>query len=96
MNSFISRCNYIILLANRRFALEMAECGSLSKVELDKWKHGPPKDYVLKQYKWIKQIGSGGYGDVIEVLQLSSNTFMAMKLLRRDPSKGEKTTPGEK
>ena len=88
MNSFISRCNYIILLANRRFALEMAECGSLSKVELDKWKHGPPKDYVLKQYKWIKQIGSGGFGDVIEVLQLSSNTFMAMKLLRRDPTKG--------
>ena len=66
----------------------MSDSGSVARVKLDKWKHGPPKDYVLKQYKWIKHIGSGGYGDVIEVLHLSSNTFMAMKLLRRDHSKG--------
>ena len=74
----------------------MSDDGSAAKAELAKWKHGPPKEYVLKRYKWIKHIGSGGFGDVIEVIHLSSNTFMAMKLLRRDPSKGEKTTPGEK
>ena len=58
--------------------------------KLDKWKHGPPKDYLPKRYKWIKHIGSGGYGDVIEVLHLGTNTLMAMKLLRRDPAKGIK------
>ena len=67
----------------------MAAGGSAADAELDKWKHGPPKNYVLKRYKWIKHIGSGGYGDVIEVLHLSSNTSMAMKLLRRDDTKGE-------
>ena len=62
----------------------MAESGSATDVDLAKWKYGPPKNYVLKRFKWIKYLGSGAYGDVIEVLQLSSNTLMAMKLLRRD------------
>ena len=66
----------------------MAEGGAAAKVELNEWKHGPPKDYVLERYNWIKHIGSGGYGDVIEVLHLQTNTSMAMKLLRRDPRKG--------
>ena len=68
----------------------MAEGGISAEVEMNKWQHGLPKDYVLKRYKWIKHIGSGGYGDVIEVLHLGTNTAMAMKLLRRDPAKGIK------
>ena len=40
-------------------------------------------DAVLQRYRLLERIGSGGYGDVMKALHLSSNTLMAMKKLRK-------------
>ena len=65
----------------------MAE-GSFSANEgADLSKYGQICDQVLKRYELRKHLGSGAFGDVIEALHLSTNTLMAMKLLRYDPTK---------
>ena len=67
----------------------MAEgCSSVNDGGLDFTKYGCPYEDVLRRYKLHKRIGSGGFGDVIEVYHLSSDgTLMAMKLLRYDHTK---------
>ena len=55
---------------------------------LDLPKYGCPYGDVSSRYKLRKRIGSGGFGDVIEVFHLNSDgTLMAMKLLPYDPTK---------
>ena len=51
-------------------------------------KYGQPTEHALK-YKLLKHIGSGGFGNVIKSLHLSTNTLVALKLLRYDPTKAE-------
>ena len=49
-------------------------------------KYGPPSEHALK-YELLKHIGSGGFGNVIKARHLSTNTLVALKLLRCDPKK---------
>ena len=65
----------------------MAERSTLANV-LDRSTYGSPKPQIKSRYKLIKQIGSGGYGVVFKTRHIGSNALMAMKLLRRDPTKG--------
>ena len=64
----------------------MTESTSVSVV--DRSMYGSPKPHIASRYKLIERIGSGGYGVVFKSLHIGSNTLMAMKLLRRDPTKG--------
>ena len=64
----------------------MTESTSVSVV--DRSMYGSPKPHIASRYKLIERIGSGGYGVVIKTVHIGSNTLMAMKLLRRDPTKG--------
>ena len=66
----------------------MAESSASANV-VCKLTYGSPKPHIESRYKFIKRIGSGGYGVVFKTLHIGSNTLMAMKLLRRDPTKGE-------
>ena len=65
----------------------MAE-SSTSVSVVDRSTYGSPRPYIESRYKLIERIGSGGYGVVIKTVHIGSNTLMAMKLLRRDPTKG--------
>ena len=49
-------------------------------------KYGEPSEHALK-YRLLKHIGSGGFGSVIKARHLSTNTLVALKLLRYDPTK---------
>ena len=49
-------------------------------------KYGQPTEHALK-YELLEHIGSGGFGNVIKSRQLSTNTLMALKLLRYDSTK---------
>ena len=49
-------------------------------------KYGQRSEHALK-YELLEHIGSGAYGNVIKARHLSTNTLMAMKLLRYDPTK---------
>ena len=64
----------------------MATVGSTANCAVDLAKYGPPRHDVLTRYRLLKHIGSGGFGDVLKALHLGTNTFMAMKLLRYDPT----------
>ena len=66
----------------------MTESETLTNI-LDKSTYGSPRPNIYSRYKLLEQIGSGGYGAVFKTHHLSSNTLMAMKLLRRDPTKGD-------
>ena len=51
-------------------------------------KYGQRSEHALK-YELLKHIGSGGYGNVVKARHLSTNTLMALKLLRYDPTKAQ-------
>ena len=51
-------------------------------------KYGQPTEHALK-YKLLTHIGSGGFGNVLKARHLSTNTLVALKLLRYDPTKAE-------
>ena len=64
----------------------MAESVSSENAPEDFSKYGQLSKHALK-YKLLKHIGAGGFGDVIKARHLSTNTLMALKLLRYDPTK---------
>ena len=66
----------------------MAESSTTENV-VDRSTYGSPRPDVESRYELIKLIGSGGYGVVVKTRHIGSNALMAMKLLRRDPAKGE-------
>ena len=64
----------------------MAEGDMPENAQEDFSKYGQPSEHALK-YKLLKHIGSGGFGNVIKARHLSTNTLVALKLLRCDPKK---------
>ena len=66
----------------------MAEGGLSENTPEDFSKYGQPSEHALK-YKLLKHIGSGAYGNVVKARHLSTDTLMALKLLRYDPAKAE-------
>ena len=64
----------------------MAEGVSSQKTSEDFSKYGQPSEHAFK-YKLLKHIGSGAFGNVAKARHLSTNTLVAIKLLRYDPTK---------
>ena len=66
----------------------MAAVSSTTENVVDRSTYGSPQHHIESRYKLMERIGSGGYGVVFKTLHIGSNALMAMKLLRRDPTKG--------
>ena len=66
----------------------MAENVSSLRVVEDFSNYGQPSEHALK-YELLKHIGFGGFGNVIKARHLSTNTLMAIKLQRYDPTKAQ-------
>ena len=66
----------------------MAEGVRSENAQEDFSKYGKPSEHALK-YELLKNIGAGAYGNVIKARHLSTNTLVALKLLRYDPTKAK-------
>ena len=66
----------------------MAEGDLSGNAHEDFSKYGQPTEHALK-YKLLKHIGSGAFGNVIKARHLSTNTLVALKLLRYDPTEAK-------